>query len=402
MIAGGIPAAEAYATIKHIKKKHRDKVLAEKEKFLAGFSAYLQEKENADPLLATDVSEKVWKIIEDSSSYLFCCAHAFAYACDSAYGAWLKAHYPYEFYVTMLKLYTEKGDKDKIVAIINEMKRYKQIKLIPGQWKQDNRDWTVDKENNTISQSLSSIKFISQQTAESLYDLSQQKTFWIGTEYKKTKEKDSEGNFIYEETSFTSSFNTFTDVLRAIQMNTGIKKNEIEILIGIGYFKEYGGNGKLLSVFNEFTEGKNKLTKTIKSFNKRLDYLRNYEASLSDAYIDIAQQLLIENDNIGLCLSIFPKAPGRIYFVQEVDDKYGIKVKLYNIHNGNIGVIRIRKNTWAKIPLSVNQCIYIDDYSQEQRYSYKEGRRTPINGEYDIWANVYHILKQEDLKINEI
>lgn len=71
MIAGGIPAAEAYATIKHIKKKHREQVLAEKEKFLAGFSAYLQEKENADPSLATDVSEKVWKIIEDSSSYLF-------------------------------------------------------------------------------------------------------------------------------------------------------------------------------------------------------------------------------------------------------------------------------------------------------------------------------------------
>lgn len=300
----------------------------------------------------------------------------------------------------MLKLYTEKGDKDKIVAIINEMKRYKQIKLIPGQWKQDNSDWTVDKENNTISQSLSSIKFISQQTAESLYNLSQQETFWIGTEYKKTKEKDSEGNVIYEETSFTSSFNTFTDVLRAIQMNTSIKKNEIEILIGIGYFKEYGGNGKLLSVFNEFIEGKNKLTKTIKSFNKRLDYLRNYEASLPDAYIDIAQQLLTENDNIGLCLSTFPKAPGRIYFVQEVEDKYGIKVKLYNVRNGNIGIIRIRKNTWANNPLSINQCIYIDQYSQEQRYSYKEGRRTPINGEYDIWATAYHILKQEDLTID--
>jgi len=71
MIAGGIPAAEAYSTVKAIKKKKRDKVLAEKEKFLAGFSAYLQEKENADPSLATDVSEKVWKIIEDSSSYLF-------------------------------------------------------------------------------------------------------------------------------------------------------------------------------------------------------------------------------------------------------------------------------------------------------------------------------------------
>ena len=64
-----------YSLWKHkvlrIKKKHRDQVLAEKEKFLAGFSAYLKEKENADPSLATDVSEKVWKIIEDSSSYLF-------------------------------------------------------------------------------------------------------------------------------------------------------------------------------------------------------------------------------------------------------------------------------------------------------------------------------------------
>lgn len=71
MIAGGIPAAEAYSTIKHIKKKHREQVLAEKEKFLVGFSAYLHEKENADEKLAKDVSERVWKIIEDSSSYLF-------------------------------------------------------------------------------------------------------------------------------------------------------------------------------------------------------------------------------------------------------------------------------------------------------------------------------------------
>lgn len=71
MIAGGIPGAEAYATVKYIKKKKRDKVLAEKEKFRTGFTNYLKETEGTSADKAEEVVDKIWTIIENAASYMF-------------------------------------------------------------------------------------------------------------------------------------------------------------------------------------------------------------------------------------------------------------------------------------------------------------------------------------------
>lgn len=80
----GFSAPESYAAIKAIAKKHPEKVLPLKERFLEGFAA------KADMSSA----EKVWKIIEDATSYGFNSSHAVCVALDSLYGAWLKAHHP--------------------------------------------------------------------------------------------------------------------------------------------------------------------------------------------------------------------------------------------------------------------------------------------------------------------
>lgn len=80
----GFSAPESYAAIKSIAKKHPEKVLPLKERFLEGFAA------KAD----IPSAEKVWKIIEDATNYSFNASHAVCVALDSLYGAWLKAHHP--------------------------------------------------------------------------------------------------------------------------------------------------------------------------------------------------------------------------------------------------------------------------------------------------------------------
>lgn len=80
----GFTAPESYAAIKAISKKHPEKVLPLKERFLTNFGA------------KTDAQSagKVWQIIEDATSYGFNSSHAVCVALDSLYGAYLKAHYP--------------------------------------------------------------------------------------------------------------------------------------------------------------------------------------------------------------------------------------------------------------------------------------------------------------------
>lgn len=360
--AAGIPGPDAYACTKAIKKKKAEKVASYKERFKEGFTKVLQEKEGASEEKAHKTVEQIWRIIEDAANYMFCCAHAFSMACDSLYAAWLKVHYPFELYVTMLKLYDEKKNTDKISAIISEMQRYKNIKLTAGRFGQDNRDWVVDKEHNTISQSLSSIRYMSRKAAQDMQRLGM------------------------------NSYSTFTDVLRAMQMETCLDTRQIGILIELNYFEQFGKSGKLMKVYNEFFEGKNKLTKTVKSYEARLEANREYEKSLPDEDLDIEQRLSSELNNVGLCLTFDRNAPHNLYFARQIDDKYGIKVKFYSVQRGTTGTIRIRKNDFAKNPFSEGDCVIIEKNNKSPKYIYKGGTKTEVPNEYDYWAEKYKVL----------
>ena len=358
-------------------------------------------------------------------------------ACDSLYCAWLKVHHPYELYVTMLKLYDEKKNTDKISAIISEMKRYKNISLLPGRWGQDNRDWLVDKGHETISQSISSIRYMSKQAAEDLYELSSKPEAEIGVELipaklnkegklaekelkaeiakvealelteeeaniyndKFTAEKDaiwSNPEYLEQKAEaihHTAQLDCFTNVLRAIQMNTCLDTRQIKILIELGYFADFGGSGKLMKIYNEYFEGQNKVTKTIKSFLQRLEKIRIYENSLEDEELSIREKLQSEAENIGLCLSVDESVNPWVYFVQNVDEKWGTTVKLYSISNGKSGPVKFRKADLAKKPVCANQLIQIIDGNRSPRYTYKNGKRTKIPGEEEYWVKKYNILK---------
>ena len=360
--AAGIPGPEAYATTKAIKKKKTEKVLAEKEKFKIGFTKVLQETEGASEKKAHEVVEQIWTIIENAANYMFCAAHAFSMACDSLYVAWLKVHYPYELYVTMLKLYDEKKNTDKISAIIAEMKRYKNISLTAGRFGQDNRDWVVDKERGTISQSLSSIRYMSKAVARDLQRLG------------------------------LASYETFTDVLRTLQMDSCLDTRQIKILIELNYFEQFGKSGKLMKVFDEFFEGKNKLTKTIKSYESRMELCREFEKSLPDEELDIGQRLASELANVGLCLSFDKTQPDNLYFVRAIDAKYGVKATLYSVQRGSSGIIRFKKDDFAKHSFSEGDCISLLQYNRSPRYTYKGGAKAVVPGEYDIWAKSYKVI----------
>lgn len=69
----GIPMADCYTAIKNIAKKRKEKVLAYKDTFKRGFSKAIIEDEKKSPEEADELTEKLWRIIEDSASYSFNC-----------------------------------------------------------------------------------------------------------------------------------------------------------------------------------------------------------------------------------------------------------------------------------------------------------------------------------------
>ena len=454
LISAAIKASDAYVCLKGIKKKKFDKVEAFKEEFRKGYTKYLKETEHTTDEEAQKIVDNIWGIIESSASYLFNASHSLCMACDSLYVAWLKAHYPYELYATMLQIFSEKKNKDKIANIISEMKRYKDIQITPGKFGQDNRDWLIDKDNHTISQNLASIRFMSPQAAEDLYNLGQQEEAYIGSEFttdvftpeakkeiaklkKKLKplqekaeaylsnggdEFDEEFLAMYDEgypleqeikkierndASYISrageikryaKLDCFTNVLRAIHIGTCLDTRQIEILIGLNYFQQFGKTDKLMKVFDRFFNGEQNLSnKKIKSFESRMELCRQYESTIENSELPAGLRLRYEMDNIGLCLYTDPTALTNAYFVTGIDDKYSIKLNLYNIRRGTSGMVKVAKKDYHTV--GEGSCIRIDNYRKSPKYSYNKGVKTIVPGEMDIWITNYKVIQKGEANI---
>lgn len=243
----GIPMDECYTAIKNIAKKRTDKVLSYKEKFVSGFTAaILREGRTAEE--ADVLAHKLWQIVEDSASYSFNASHSYCVSLDSLYGAWLKAHYPLEFYETALRLYDEKGDKDKMAALKEEAEKYFKIGFPAFRFRQDNRVIQADPQTNTITNKLSAIKGFGSALCEKLYH--------CGIE----------------------TGNSFIEVLSWLD-SVSVKSSVVEPLIKIGYFGEFGNTVQLLRIlkmWDYLKQGKAKKLSKDKLSGVMLQFVKEY------------------------------------------------------------------------------------------------------------------------------
>lgn len=168
----GIPMSEGYTVIKAISKKRVEKIMSYKDKFIDGFSAKLVE-DGVSKTEAKPLSEKLWQIIEDSSSYSFNASHSYCVSLDSVYSAWLKAHHPLAFYETLLQIQEAKGNKDKMVEIRREAESYFKITFPPYKFGQDNRAIRANMETNEITNSIQAIKGLPKATGDLLWEVAQ-------------------------------------------------------------------------------------------------------------------------------------------------------------------------------------------------------------------------------------
>ena len=359
----GFPMDECYGIIKAIAKKHPEKVRPLKSRFIEGFKQKLIE-EGVEPDEASNKSADVWQIISDSCGYGFNSAHAMCMALDSMYCAYLKSHYPFEFYEVMLQTYSEKGNKDKVAELKKEMSAG--FNIIEGDysWGKDNRKFVADPSTNSILPSLLSIKGMSQKAA----------------------------NDLYEAARMNPNITNFYDCWKLLQTVKSLDRAKIDTLVSINYFKCFGGAKKIrkFMVYIDALYGRSQFSKTdvapalygvIEKYSEtteKLKTFRNFDYdsalyelwdSLADEDFSIPEKLRNEIYVFDYVKSIIPDLPRNIYAVTDIDDKFkNRKVTLYRVCDGNSGVVKIRAKTFDDTPLEVGSVIRVDEFSKEKRW----------------------------------
>lgn len=181
------------------------------------------------------------------------CSHAYSYALDSVHLAYLKANYPYEFYKVCLQHYTDKNNKDKVIALTKEMKDFYGISLANMTFGEDNRQFAINRKDHEILQTMKSLKGIQENSPVVLYELGKKK------------------------------YDSFLDLWLDMKQH-GLNKTTMETLASLNYFKQFGTEIDILSYYKLFDlfkgSGKSLFKKTFKrdseQFQPMFEYMKPF------------------------------------------------------------------------------------------------------------------------------
>ena len=350
----GIEESGTYDIIKKIaKKKFKAEELEElKGKLLKGWIKNVGREEGF---------KETWQVIEDASRYSFNASHSLSVGLDSLYGAYLKSHYPLEYYTVAFNYY--KDDIERTGKLTEELKHFN-IKIESPKFGYAKGEYFFNKETNCIYKGVGCIKNLNSKVGDDLYEL---------------------GN------GRTKLYKDFAEVLEDLKTKTSINSRQLDILIKIGYFEEYGKTQKLLKIVELF-EGiyskkqfnKTKLpfgigedifsqysateTKTLFKDVNKMGLIRYISDMIPNKEIPLQTRLNTEVEMMGYVQYKNPILDKRYVLITEVNARYTPVVTTYSLGSGVSVKCKIPKKIWED--LEVGNIIYIK--GMEQRMGYKK------------------------------
>ncbi len=287
-----------------------------------------------------DKFDDTWQMVQGCMSYGFAAPHALATAIDSLYGAWLKVHYPLEYYSIVFRYY--EGDMERTNKLTEELK-YFNISLKNIQFGHSAGSYKINKEENSIYKGLGSIKYCNVEVGDKLYELSQSKRY-----------------------------NSFVEILKDFPGDS----RQLDILIKLGYFSDFGSIGKLLKIVEVYNQygSKTIIKKDQCAINKdiMLQYAteteKQYRLKDKDGFINyllenitykeypITQRIKDEKEYLGY-VSLKIEGKSSTWYVTDINTKYSPKISLYNVGTGEEKVVKIEKRKYQLAPFDKDVCL---------------------------------------------
>ena len=347
----GVSPAESIGLIKKISKK----------KIKQSDFDNLEERIKKQWIINTGSEEmfsETWHLVQSCMSYGFCSAHAAATSLDMCYGAYLKVNYPYEYYSVCFNNYV--GDKARTNKLTNELE-YFGIKLSDIKFRHSNSKYSYDKEGHTIFKGMSSIKFVGDNVGEELYAL-----------------RDNQ-------------YDSFIDLLQDIS-NTSVNSKQLDILIKLDFFSEFGDINYLLKQVEcydkfygrkQFTisklqkEGEDielikkycqkQTEKTLKEFDY-IGFLKDMTSSMAYSPVSITERMDYQKEYIGYISYINPNVGKQYYYVKDLSvTKSIVNIQLYEIYSGKTQKVKMWTTQYKKNPFDEGDILYLKSVEKKHK-----------------------------------
>ena len=238
------------------KKKGTEQLIPEIE---SRFVEYTSETYGVPVEKCQQIIKPFIQTILDASSYAFSWNHSVPYSFIGYACAYLRHYYPLEFITSCLNVWKDKPIKTKdIIAYANSKKIY----ISEPRFRYGQTDYFIDKETKTIYKGMQSIKYCNATIADELFSLRNNK------------------------------YDYFMDLLIDIDRKTSVDARQLDLLIKLDFFSEFGNSRMLdycVGFFRRFKEGNAKqMAKSLLANDKTLEEIvkRNSRAT-EKTYLDL-------------------------------------------------------------------------------------------------------------------
>ena len=320
--------------------------------------------------------DDLWDTILQFAKYSFNKSHSSAYGLTAYITMFLKVYHTVEFFCACINSYD--GDIENIVKTIKEAKRMG-VAVQYDNW--DKIEGKTTCKNGIVYLGINTIKGCGESVSVALKDAG------------------------------ARSYNNFFDVLTDFNNSSDINNGQIETLIQLNLFNQFGQTLRLLKIYDIFNlyHGKkiikkDKLTlplelvqkytisETAKQFRFDEDsmnsMLRELIKMIPDSSIPIRTQLEVQQEYLGYISYINPKFKNT-GFVLSVDTKYSPKISIYHLDTGETITYKLQKSLYQKNPFDQGAIIYF--YSELRNKSKLVNGQWQKTDEKELWVSNYLI-----------
>lgn len=324
----------------------------------------------------------LWDTILQFAKYSFNKSHSSAYGLTAYITMFLKVYHTAEFFTACINSYD--GDIDNIVKTIKEAKRMG-VTVKYDKWFKIQGKTTC--ENGIVYLGINTIKGCGESVSKALADAG------------------------------AVNSDNFFDILNSFNSSSDINSGQIETLIHLNFFNEYGQTLRLLKINDIYNlyHGKKIIKKekcnlplnlvqkytvseTAKQYRFDEDHmnslLREFISMIPDSSIPLRTQLEKQIEYLGYLNYVNPKFQNT-GFVCDINVKYTPRIQVYMLDSGETITVKVPKAMYQKQPF--------DKSSILKFYSEDRPKSIMVNGEWqkdysqtEKWVQNY-IIKHTDL-----
>lgn len=349
------------------------------------------------------IAKPFMQVFLDSANYGFSVNHSDAYSWMGYACAWLRYYYPIEFITASLNVNIGKEEKtNKLI----EYAKSQGISINSIKFGYSRAGYMFDKKTNSIYQGIEPIKYLNENVAESLYrlkDNNYENFVDLLIDIKDNQVLNLDSNTV---TMFEALTQYEAKELQKLEKDglievlgnesIAINSRQMNILISLNYFGEFGGNKKLKKIFDVFEKYYSPKHK-LKTKHERYAKALQYEREIEDETLSLVEQATAELAFLGHIETVSESTPPNIMILTEVlVHKTYTRAKAYQFATGETREFKMGSRTYAQVPFEEMDVIQIIDAEIKPKNKKINGVWQKSPNEKEAWLKEIKFIRKNE------